>query len=449
MRLLVLLLSFSLVAPIAARSQASAPHVAVISIDGLGPADYVDARRCGAGLRHLRELMEAGTYAEGVTGVLPTVTYPSHATIVTGVYPTTHAVVTNGRARDGAAWHLDRSDIRTATLWDAAKQAGMSVAIVTWPSTYGAAVDYLIPENLAYSPVDDVAALIRAGSTPGLFDALEAATGEVELLPFEHPDAGTPLDRMTASFAAEIVRRHQPNLLLLHFLDFDHRQHAHGPGSVEACRSVETIDSLLGEVRAAYRDAGLIDQTLFVIVSDHGFFPVHTLVNAHALAATGALAGRMQIRGQSGSAAYYPSDGETIPPTALAYLRRRIERDYRGLFRWIGMEEAARLGGYPGAAFVLCASPGYAFTTARPASEGPLIPSTTSRGAHGYCPDEPGIEAAFIASGRGIRPLGAIPRMRMIDIAPTVAALLGIDLPEALGFAMVGLLERGEEAPPR
>jgi predicted AlkP superfamily pyrophosphatase or phosphodiesterase len=448
MRLLVLLLCFSLITPIAARPQASPPYVAMISIDGLGPADYVDASRCGVGLRHLRELMEAGVYAEGVTGVLPTVTYPSHATLVTGVHPTTHSVVTNDRERDGAAWHLDRSDISTTTLWNAAEQAGLSVAIVTWPSTYGATVDYLVPENLAYSPVDDVAALIRAGSTAGLFDSLETATGRVTLLPFEHPDAGTPLDRMTASFAAEIVRRHQPNLLLLHFLDFDHRQHDHGPGSVEACRSVETIDSLLGEIRAAYRDAGLINHTSFVIVSDHGFFPVHTLVNANALMADGALAGRLKVRGQSGSAAFYPKDGEVVSPTTLAELQQRLERDYSGLFRWIAAEEAARLGGYPGAAFVLCASSGYAFTTSRAASDDTFLPSV-SRGGHGYCPDEPGIEAAFIAGGPGIRPLGAIPRMRMIDIAPTVAALLGIDLPDAHGFALVGLLEPRETMLPR
>jgi len=186
----------------------AAQHVAVISVDGLGASELGSASRCLAPDATIRKLARQGAWAEAVTGVLPTVTYPSHATIVTGADPAKHGVIDNGAP--GRFWLQDRADIRADTLWDAAKREGRSVAIVTWPSSYGADVDWRIPEDLAprTNPQED----IRKGSTPGLFDALSAAVGTPALVHFGHPDSGTPLDRMTASFAAEIVRRHKPKL---------------------------------------------------------------------------------------------------------------------------------------------------------------------------------------------------------------------------------------------
>jgi hypothetical protein len=115
-----------------------------------------------------------------------------------------------------------------------------------------------------------------------------------------------------------------------------------------------------------------------------------------------------------------------------------VEPRYRELFRWIGAADAERLGGFPGAAAVLCAKPGYSFT-ATPTTE-VTLPSS-DRGGHGHCPDEPGIDASFIASGAGVRRGGVIPRIRMIDIAPTIAALLGVKLPDAEGQPIGGVLK--------
>jgi predicted AlkP superfamily phosphohydrolase/phosphomutase len=109
-----------------------------------------------------------GRLVAGVHGVFPTITYPTHATISTGAHPTRHGVLDNGLA---GVWFKERSHVKLETLWDAAKRAGRSVAIVTWPSTYGANADWLVPEDL--DNFADPTAAIRAGSTPGLFDALQ------------------------------------------------------------------------------------------------------------------------------------------------------------------------------------------------------------------------------------------------------------------------------------
>ena len=98
------------------------------------------------------------------------------------------------------------------------------------------------------------------------------------------------------------------------------------------------------------------------------------------------------------------------------------------------------MGGFDGAAFALCASSGYMFSVL-PATATSILQPAERRGTHGYCPDDPAMDAAFIAAGPGIKSLGAIPRIRMIDIAPTVAALLGVELPGADGLAIAGVIE--------
>ena len=416
----------------AALGQSLPHHVALISVDGLRPIDVLGTGGCEMPAT-IAELGRSGVRAEGVVGVLPTVTYPSHATLVTGAYPAKHGVFNNDRPSDGA-WHLDRSDIRIPTLWDAARRKGLSVAIVTWPSTYGADVDYLIPEDL--SDRKDVAARVKAGSTRGLFESLESSVGKtVALLPFGDVEAGVPLDAMTAAFAQEVIRRHKPNLLLAHFLDLDHREHFEGIASAGACASLQRLDRHIAGIRAAYKEAGILDKTAFFVVSDHGFAPVHTAINVTELLRQSGLEEAADLRLAGGSAAVYLRNPGSMP----AQLRSRVEAKFGGLVRWVSPEEAARMGGFPGAAFVLCAAPGYSLTGS--AKLPLLVGSQRYRGTHGHCPDEPLMRASFVAGGAGIRPLGVIPLIRMVDIAPTIGTLLGVELPEADGIPIVGVTD--------
>jgi predicted AlkP superfamily pyrophosphatase or phosphodiesterase len=440
----------------AAPPESGPDHVIVVSIDGLIPDYYLHPERYGIKLPVLRALMQQGCYAESMVGVLPTLTYPSHTTMVTGVPPADHGITSNYRGKRGD-WYLNAGEIRVKTLWQASEDAGLTTAIVTWPVSYDAAVDYRIPENLAFSPVDNVAELIRKGSTPGLFETLEKVTGPIELLPFEHPDAGVPLDQMTASFASEVIRRYRPNLMLVHFLDADHRQHQHGPDKPEVFRSFERIDGLLGEIHSAIEKAGISERTALIVVGDHGFIQVHTLINLAAiLAAEGWLetgpAGQdmhhpLEVRLASGSAGIYlkdPSD-RTMANRLQGELRGVIQSRYNGLIDWIDEEELKSLGGFPGAAAVLSAAEGYMFTFKTRKTDRVLIPSTSYKGTHGYRPDHPRMATGFIASGHGVRRTGQVPPVRMVDVAPTIAALLGLGLPDSVGLPMVGILDKGQQ----
>src|SRR5215831_18928499 len=163
-------------------SQSRAPDVPVvlISIDGLKPEYVLEADAHKLKIPNLRRFVKEGAYASGVRGVVPTVTYPSHATLVTGVSPAKHGIHANTTfdpfRKNQGGWYWYAEDIRVPTLWDAAARAGMTTASIQWPASVGAHISWNIPEFWRAGTADD-AKLLRAVSTPGLLAELEADLG--------------------------------------------------------------------------------------------------------------------------------------------------------------------------------------------------------------------------------------------------------------------------------
>ena len=123
-----------------------AQHVVLISVDGLRPEFYLDDTWPAP---RMQQMAQHGVAAHAVRGVFPTVTYPSHTTIITGARPGRHGVFYNTPFEPGGQsgrWYWEYEAIQTATLWDAARSAGMRTASISWPVSVDAPVDYLIPE---------------------------------------------------------------------------------------------------------------------------------------------------------------------------------------------------------------------------------------------------------------------------------------------------------------
>ena len=131
-RICILLLVFS-----AAVAFAQSP-VVLISIDGMRP-DYITTHACPNAFPTLQGFLTEGTYAEGVIGVLPTITYPSHTTLITGVEPARHGIWGNTtfdpESTNQSGWYWYAEDIKADTLWDAAARKGLVTASVGWPVT--------------------------------------------------------------------------------------------------------------------------------------------------------------------------------------------------------------------------------------------------------------------------------------------------------------------------
>jgi predicted AlkP superfamily pyrophosphatase or phosphodiesterase len=424
-----------------AANRAFGASLLMISVDGLKPEYVLDADAHGLKIPFLRELLRDGAYARGVNGVWPTVTYPSHTTLLTGVSPAEHGIYNNlefdPKNTYANAWYWYAQQIRVPTLWQAAHEAGLSTASIGWPVSVGAAdVDFLIPEYWRVARLTDVdasdALLMAALSRPAdLLQKMQARVGPY----MRGNDPSPPGDEIKTRYALDILKIQKPKFMTIHLSSLDEQQHGHGPFSPEANRDLEVIDGQLARLFAAARAND--SKAIAVVVSDHGFVHISHKVN---LMQPFMRAGLIQAGGDwkaqpwsgSGMAAVMlrdPADSQT--QSQVRDLLRSLQADpNNGIAEVLEHDAIAKRGAFPEAAFLVIMKLGFyalADATSPLLSE---IPGTL--GSHGFSPDYPEMRAAFFIAGPGIahhRDLGLID---MRQIAPTLAQLLNVRLPAAV-----------------
>lgn len=425
-----------------------APLLVMISVDGLGADNLMssDARTLPGkpSIPNLRRMLKEGTYAEGVVGVVPTVTYPSHTTLVTGVWPAKHGIWGNTTfdplQKNYQGWYWYAEDLRVPTLWDAAAQAGRTTASIQWPVTVGAKITWNIPEVWRAGTPED-AKLIHALSTEGLLD--EAAK---ELGPYRGGiDTSVEADEQRGKYAAWILEKKRPGLLTLHLTAFDRIQHETGPHSEEANAVLERIDGVIGSVReAAERVAP--GRALVAVVSDHGFaaydqqftpFPAFREAKLFTVNEKGNITDWKAMPWETGGSAAIvlkdPNDQATA--SQVRELLAKLAADpANGIDRVLEAEELHKRGGYPNASFFVTLKPGW---RTGPAMTGPLVTKMKPGGTHGELPDLAELRSAFVVVGPGVaagKDLGVID---LRDIAPTLAKEAGWSLPSAEGKVLL------------
>jgi hypothetical protein len=254
----------------------------MVSVDGLRATTLADP---AAPLPHLRALIERGSRARSLWPVFPSVTWPCHATMVSGVGPARHGVLGNhvfDRARGEVVSHYgDRTEVPIAveTLWARTADAGGRVASVCWPKTRGAAgIADNIPEFYDQDLFEAYASRelwreLRAGGLPiDRYAAWSAC----------HPT--TPMqDWLTLEAALHVLATRSPRLMLVHFLTLDAFQHDHGVSSPEAGWAVAHGDALLGRLVEVVTRLGRLETTTFMVFGDHGFVDVDTTYHANQI----------------------------------------------------------------------------------------------------------------------------------------------------------------------
>ena len=424
-----------------AAQEKTAPLLVVISVDGLRPDYITEADQHGAKVPHLRRFLKEGTYADGVTGVLPTVTYPSHTTLVTGVWPAKHGIWGNTTfdplQKNYQGWYWYAEDIRVPTLWDAAAAAGRTTASVQWPVTAGAKVTWNIPEFWRAGTPED-GKLLRLLATPGLLAEAKAAIGE------EYRggiDTSVEADEVRGKFAVWILENKQPGLLTVHLSSLDHIEHETQPFSSQAIAVLEKLDEVIGKIREEAEHRA--PRSAFVaVVSDHGFlnydqqlnlFPAFREGKLFTADEKGAITDwRAMPWVTGGSAAIVlkdPGDQRTLGEVR-ALLAKLADDPANGIDRVLEAEELHRQGGYPNASFFVSLKPGWRTGTAL---TGPVVSKTKPGGTHGELPDVPDVRASFFLVGPGViagKDLGVID---MRDVAPTLGKEAGLSLPSADG----------------
>jgi predicted AlkP superfamily pyrophosphatase or phosphodiesterase len=442
--MVVLILELLLVGGVLRAQEKASPLLVMISIDGLRP-DYVTAADAhGAKVPNLRRFMKEGAYAEGVTGVVPTVTYPSHTTLVTGVWPATHGILANTTfdplQKNYQGWYWYSEDIRVPTLWDAAAQTGRTTASIQWPVTVGAKITWNIPEFWRAGTAED-AKLLRAVSTRGL---LEEAAGEIG----EYRggiDTSAEGDEVRGKYAVWLLEKKKPGLLTLHLTALDHIEHETGVFSVEDMATLERLDAVIGKVWAAAEHVAP-GRAIVAVVSDHGFANYDQQLNLLAAFREAKLF-TLDDKGKitdwrampwetGGSAAIVLKDAQdkTTLNEVRALLARLAADPANGIDRVLEAEELHKRGGYPNASFFVSLKPGWRTGASL---TGPVIAKVKPGGTHGELPDVPELRAAFFAVGPGIPAGQDLGLIDMRDVAPTLAKEAGLVLAGTEGKALL------------
>ncbi len=408
-----------------------ARHALVISVDGMG-ASFYTASSANLRIANLLRFKEEGSFAEGVVGVYPSVTYPSHTTIVTGRLPAEHGIYSNLSSREPGKnprdWFWFSSAIKVPTLWDEARQHHLSTAAVSWPVTVGAAIDWNIPEIWDPQKGEVADPLYLANyMNPALTLEIAAALGP--------PQADADDDANRTRLAVYLLKKHKPDLLLVHLATLDEAEHQHGPQSHEAAAALERIDARIGDLLAAVKDAGLANVTDVFIVSDHGFLPIDREIRPNVLLVKAGLltaddkgfvtGGKLATVSNGGSFFIYWPEARNLRGDIYAALRPLLDQGM--LWAVIDRQALKDLGAEPAVGMALEAPEGASFGSR---ANGELVSRMrTSGGTHGFLPFRKGLEASFIAWGPGIKAGVNLHRIRMTAIGPTILKALEINNP--------------------
>ena len=378
MRLLIVLLLF--------RSwlQAQPQHLVLLSVDGLDHRYLRDCDKLGLKIPNLRRLMREGEWADGVVGEVPTITWPSHTTMITGVPPSVHGIEQNQR------WEY--SLIKVKTIWDDLRAGNRTSAAITWPVTVNAPVTWNIPEYFEKRQDGgmDLAA-IRKKATPGLLDEIAAAFPS---FPQQWVD-----DRTRTLAALYLIRQKHPDFLAIHLVDLDAEEHDTRPFSPASNAILEYTDELIGRILAV-----LPKDTILALVSDHGFVSVEKTVHPPVGTVT----------------PYVLSTDNRETAGKLETLRQNPEN---GIGRRITTGEWKRF--QPNKTEPLAAyEPADGFVFSPQPTQG-RYGEPYEIGTHGLWPGHPDYHSVFLLWGPGIKPRKT-PEMSMLAIYPRLKRILSL-----------------------
>lgn len=422
--------------------------VVMISVDGLA-AYYLDDPK--AEMPTIRALAAAGARAAMMKVSTPTVTWPNHTTLVTGVTPARHGVVGNNyfdRASGKKVTLIsdpvfDKDQIvKVPTVYDVAKAAGMKTTAIRWPATRNAGtLDWTIPDVGTLE-------LLRKYTTPALLAECEKAQIDISGGGSAEAGSGTPAPKPTDETCTRIfnliLHDHRPNLALLHVIDVDHTEHLNGPKSPEAYAAVKAADDQVREVwEELKRD--FPGKATLLVVSDHGFSPTKRLILPNVILRKAGLVEKSGKKGTSGEV-YIVVQGGSAMVYVLDEARRssvldRVRKAFggvEGVSKIIGPGQLKDYGvadpkDDPHAPdMILFAEEGCAFGDTA-AGELPFNQKPERKGSHGQDAELPDLHGTFVAWGVGIKPGARLGVISIVSVAPTIAKLLGLSLPTAEG----------------
>jgi len=410
---------------------------------------------------NFKKIMEKRAEVDKVLTVYPASTYPAHTTLMTGCYPGKHGIFANFQLKtfnDGIShWATNSSWVYAEDIFAAAKRAGCTTASVYWPITANNPnVDYIINEYFFYY-LDESNRVEEVFAQQGANEAtLKAVRENMHLFPIAE-DGNNPsaegFDVFLMGCTCSLIRNEQPDVMLVHNCILDTFRHNSGVFGDKLTEGLDRTDEWLGDVIAAMEDAGVYEDTNFIILSDHGQMDVHNYVHLNVLFRE---AGLLEVAPDGGVynwKAYSQSNGfsttvhlvdntnKKLYNEVYAYLLQLQESGMYGIRKIYTKDELLEQYGQCGPySFMVEAEDGCSFANSWTA-EHPIVPIANGKvhGNHGHTPER-GPQPVFMAHGPDFKEGAKIDRAKLVDVAPTLAAVLGQTLADADGRVMKELL---------
>lgn len=419
----------------------------VISQDAL---TYEDVEQ----LKHMpnfQKYLAGGCRVKKVRSIYPTITYPCHTTMITGVWPEKHGILGNLQLIPGQMklpWKWFRKWVKwDEDIFTVAKAAGLTTASVFWPVTgCHPAIDYLIDEYWMQKGDKNIRETFgRAGSSEEVLDIIEEQIQDCKIR--SHPDT----EEFQCRCACEFIRRFRPDLLFMHPGNVDAYRHNNGLLNDVVSRGVEETDAYIGRIMKSVEEAGLLDCTNLVLTSDHGMIDIKRVINVNVLLADAGLIDLDEDGNLRNWEAYCLSGGSM----ALVYLKNpkdikiynlthelllNLAREgvygFTEVFTEPEIRKLEHLGGDFAFALETDGYTSFGNSMVRPLVSGyDLSDYRYGRATHGHRPDK-GLQPIFCAKGPGFKENVEIERTDLINEAPTYAKLLGLEMKKADGHPL-------------
>lgn len=371
-------------APAAAAMRADA--VVLVSIDAFR-ADYLSPERTPRLYRIARE----GVHADGMIPSYPSLTFPNHYTLVTGLRPDHHGVIHNRMTDAGIGGFAvaDRKAVDDGRwwggepIWVTAEKQGIRSASWAWPGSS--------------API--------GGMRPSQWEPYQETVP-----PYER------VDDVLRWLDAPPSQR--PAMLSLYFEQLDKAGHDHGPGSVQVTRTLADMDAAIGRLYDGLAARGLLDRVDLIVVSDHG---MATVGPGHAIGVEAMVDPSIAVAVSDGqSVGFLPRPGrEAEAGQRLLGRHARYE-----CWRREALPERWHYGRNPRVPPIVCQMDEgwdalYPEKLAR-------RPADATRGSHGFDPALPSMRALFVARGPSFEPGTHLPAFDNVDVYPLLARLLGV-----------------------
>lgn len=398
--------------------------VVLISIDALGESEWDKIKK----LKDFKNFIDNGIYCKNLLSIFPTLTYPVHTTIMTGVYPNKHGVIHNNPfqpfvPKKDMRWFWYGSDIKSPTIYDRVKQEGGRVASLLWPVSGNTSIKYNMPEIIAIGKENQLIKILKNGSIPYIVEMeLRFAKRRIST---QQPH----LDDFVMNCTVFTLKHKKPDFMMIHLVSLDVAKHKNRVESLEVDEAIVHMHDNIGRILEA-----IDDDTIVILMSDHGQFSIDYNVHLNNLFLKANLIYRKlgsyeydAYMQSSGGSAYLHARDEKSLNKAFEVLREAKDSGLYGIEKIYSNTDMIDMGINNDIQGGVEAVVGYNFSD-EIADE--TVVDMRELGLtyanHGYHPGKDNYKCIFMAKGKGINAKGEILSMNMVDVAPTIAKIMGL-----------------------